>query len=140
MGRSMNKRFRLVNQNVKFVMLSVMNNLPVSEENPLIVKVEEETRNLDQNAALWPLLECFSEQLQWLVNGQLTYLSAENWKEILTAAFKQEHQRMAQGINGGFVFLGQRTSKMKKNEFSEFLEFIHMVAAERGVNLERKAA
>jgi hypothetical protein len=135
-----NKRFRLVNQNVKFVMLSVMNNLPVSEENPLIVKVEEETRNLDQNAALWPLLECFSEQLQWLVNGSLTCLSAENWKEILTAAFKQEHQRMAQGINGGFVFLGQRTSKMKKNEFSEFLEFIHMVAAERGVNLERKAA
>jgi hypothetical protein len=136
----MNKRFRLVNQNVKFVMLSVMNNLPVSEENPLIVKVEEETRNLDQNAALWPLLECFSEQLQWLVNGQLTYMSADNWKDVLTAAFRQEHQRMAQGINGGFVFLGQRTSKMKKNEFSEFLEFIHMVAAERGVNLERKAA
>jgi hypothetical protein len=135
-----NKRFRLVNQNVKFVMLSVMNNLPVSEENPLVVKVEEETRNLDQNAALWPLLECFSEQLQWLVNGQLTYMSAENWKDVLTAAFRQEHQRMAQGINGGFVFLGQRTSKMKKHEFSEFLEFIHMVAAERGVNLERKAA
>jgi hypothetical protein len=133
------RKFRLINQNVKLAMLATMQNLPVSETNPLVITVEEERRNLDQNAALWQLLECFANQLQWFVNGSLTYMTAENWKDVLTAAFRQEQQLLALGINGGFVFLGQRTSKMGKKEFSEFLEFIHSVAADRGVEFHAKA-
>lgn len=60
-------------------------------------------------------------------------MSPENWKDVLTAAFKQEQVQIAQGINGGMVMLGQRTSKFKVKEFSEWLEFLHAVAAERGV-------
>lgn len=100
-----------------------------------VVRIEEPTRNLDQNAALWPILESFSAQLPWSVNGQETILSAEEWKDILTAAFKQESLRLAMGLNGGVVMLGLRTSKMKKHEFSEFLDFIQSVAAERGIQV-----
>jgi hypothetical protein len=98
------------------------------------VTVGEPSRSLDQNAAQWPILEAFSEQLQWPVNGKLTTLTKEEWKDILTAAFRKE-TRVAMGLDGGFVMLGQRTSKFGKREFSDWLEFLHAVAAERGVEV-----
>jgi hypothetical protein len=99
------------------------------------VTVSEPTRSLDQNAAQWPILDAFSEQLAWAVNGVMTKLEPEDWKTILTAAFRQEGNRVAQGLDGGLVFLGMRTSKMSKKEFSDYLEFLNATAVLRGVNL-----
>ena len=99
------------------------------------VTVGDPTRSLDQNSALWPLLDEISKQAEWPVNGQMVKLEPEEWKTILTAGFKQENLRLAQGVNGGVVMLGTRTSKMGKREFSEFLEFVHWFAAERGVDV-----
>lgn len=101
------------------------------------VTIEPPKRTLDQNSLLWPLLECFSEQLQWPVNGSMVKLNPEEWKDILTAAYKQESQRVAMGLNGGMVMLGMRTSKMDKRQFSEFIEFLLSVAADRGVAVTR---
>lgn len=102
-----------------------------------IVRVSEPTRSLDQNAAQWPILEEFSEQLEWPVNGMMSRLSKEEWKDILTAAFRQESPRVAMGLNGGVVMLGQRTREFGKREFSDWLEFLHATAIERGVILCR---
>ena len=96
------------------------------------VSVSEPKRNLDQNAAMWPILEAFSQQLEWPVNGVMTTLTPEEWKSLLTAAFRKE-QRVAMGLDGGFVMLGQRTSRFTKREFSDWLEFLHATAAARGV-------
>lgn len=98
-----------------------------------VVTVQEPTRSTDQNAAQWPILEAFSEQLQWPVNGAMVNLSAEEWKDVLTAAFQGETVRLAQGLNGGVVMLGLRTSQMGKRRFSEWLDFLHATAALRGV-------
>jgi hypothetical protein len=98
-----------------------------------IVKVSEPSRTLDQNADQWPYLEAFANQLQWPVNGKLELISADDWKDILTCAFKNEQVRIAQGLDGGMVLLGQRTSKFGKREFSDWLEFLHATAADRGV-------
>ena len=98
-----------------------------------VVQISEPTRNLDQNAAMWPILEAFSRQLQWPVNGALCWLTPDEWKDILTAAFRQEQARVTPGLNGGMVFLGMRTSKMGKKVFSEFLEFLHATAIDRDV-------
>lgn len=103
-----------------------------------VVKVEEPTRNLDQNAALWPMLEAFSAQLAWPVNGRMVHLEPEEWKHILSAAYRRESARVAQGLDGGMVMLGLRTSRMSKREFSEFLEFINATAANRGVDLHHE--
>lgn len=97
------------------------------------VTVAPPKRSLDQNAMLWPLLECFAEQLQWPVNGQMVKLDPQEWKDVLSAAYKQETQRIAMGLNGGMVILGLRTSRMSKRAFSEFLEFVLAVGADRGV-------
>jgi hypothetical protein len=99
------------------------------------VKIGPASRSLDQNSMLWPILTCFSQQLEWPVNGKMCKLEPEEFKDILSAAFRQETARLAMGLNGGVVMLGLRTSKMSKREFSEFLEFIMAVAAERQVRI-----
>lgn len=97
------------------------------------VELKEPNRTLDQNAAQWPILEAFSHQLKWPVNGQMVTMTPEEWKDVLTAAFHRETARLAMGLDGGVVMLGQRTSKFGKKKFGEWLEFLHAVAAQRGV-------
>ena len=104
------------------------------------VTVAEPTRSLEANAAQWPILQAFADQLKWPVNGSMESLTAEEFKDILTAAFKRETVRVAMGLDGGMVMLGARTSQMGKREFSEWLDFLHATAAARGVELEEVAA
>lgn len=104
-----------------------------------VVEVREQKRGLEQNAYLWVILQHFAEQLEWPVNGVMCKLSPEDWKDLLSAAYKRESQRVAIGIDGGMVMLGMRTSKMGRRTFAEFLEFVLSVAADRGVVIEREA-
>ena len=99
------------------------------------VTVQPETRNLEQNAAQWPILQAFADQLQWPINGRMEWLTDEDWKAILTCAFKQELARVAPGLNGGMVLLGQRTSKFGKHKFSDWLEFLTATAIDREIDL-----
>jgi hypothetical protein len=105
-----------------------------------VVTVKEPTRNLSQNAALWPILQEFSEQLLWPVNGRMVKMEPEDWKHVLSAAFRKEQARLAMGLDGGVVMLGLRTSKMGKKDFGEFLDFLGAVAADRGVAISNQAA
>lgn len=89
-------------------------------------------RTLDQNAKLWPMLTDIAHQVQWPINGRMDYLPPEDWKVILTAGLDSE-QRVAQGVNGGFVLIGKRTSKMRKAEFAQLIELIYAFGAEHGV-------
>lgn len=93
----------------------------------LILTVREETRSLEQNAKLWAMLGEISEQVEWY--GQK--LSPEDWKHILTASLKK--QRAVPGIDGGFVVLGQSTSKMSVAEMSELIELMHAFGAQQNV-------
>lgn len=103
------------------------------------VVLKEPSRNTAQNAAMWPILEAFAAQLQWPVNGRMEWLTKEEWKDILSAAFRKE-QRVAMGLDGGFVMLGQKTSRFSKQAFSEWLEFLHATAAQRGVTVYEEEA
>jgi hypothetical protein len=105
-----------------------------------VVEVREPTRNSSQNALMWVLLQSFSEQLLWPVNGAMAKLAPDEWKAILSAAFCRESQRVAAGLDGGMVMLGMRTSQMGKRQFAEFIEFIHATAADRGVQLDEVPA
>lgn len=104
------------------------------------VTIKEPGRSLDQNSRLWPMLAAFSDQIQWPVNGRMADLSPEEWKDVLTAGFRQESVRLAAGLNGGVVMIGGKTSKMSKREFSEFIDFIESVAVDRGVVLRQEIA
>jgi len=89
-----------------------------------IVTVSDPTRTLDQNSAQWPVLEAFSAQLEWPINGRMEKITSEDWKDILTCAFRNEQPRVAMGLSGGMVLLGQRTSKFSVREFSDWMEFL----------------
>ena len=104
-------------------------------EKKMVVTIEPETRTNVQNKAQWPILAAFSSQLLWPVNGQMVKMEPDEWKDVLTCAFKQETVRLAMGLTGGVVMLGKRTSKFKKDEFSEWMEFLNSVAADRGVKI-----
>ena len=89
--------------------------------------VGEPRRTLDQNSKLWPMLQDVSRQVEWY--GQK--LKPEEWKDVFTAALKK--QRVVPGLDGGFVVLGARTSRMGKREFAELVELIYAFGAERDV-------
>lgn len=84
-------------------------------------------RSLDQNARLWAVLTDVSKQVEWY--GR--HLSKEAWKDIFSAAL--ERQDVVPGLEGGFVMIGGRTSKMTKARFAELLELISAFGAERGI-------
>lgn len=102
--------------------------------NDYVCEIKEKTRTLEQNAFQWPYLQGFSEQMQWPVNGEMTWLSKEEWKDILTAAFEKEtNPRLAAGFDGGIVMLGRRTSKYGKKQFAAWMEWLIAAASLKGV-------
>jgi hypothetical protein len=62
-----------------------------------IVEIKPKTRSLDQNRKLWAALNDLARQVTW--HG--LKLTAENWKDMTTAAVKR--QQVVPGIDGGFV-------------------------------------
>lgn len=93
----------------------------------LTLEIRKATRSTQQNARMWAMLDEISQQVMW--HGQK--LTAEDWKDMATAALKR--QRVVPGIDGGFVVLGQRTSKMTVGEMAELMDFLEAFGAEHGV-------
>lgn len=98
----------------------------------IIVRPVKSRRTLEQNAKLWAMLGDIARQVEWSVNGVRGLLDAEDWKHIVTATVRQE-VRMAEGINGGFVLLGQSTKRMTVAELGDLIEFMYSFGADRGV-------
>lgn len=92
-----------------------------------IVEIREPTRSLSQNALMWEVLTAISNQVNWY--GQK--LTKDEWKDVLTASLKK--QKAVPGLDGGFVVLGARTSKMTIKEMSDVIELAYAFGAEHGV-------
>lgn len=100
-----------------------------------LVEIKADTRTIAQNRSQWQILAAFAKQLRWPINGAMQYISAEDWKEILTAAWRQESARVAMGFDGGVVMLGHRTREFSKDEWPEWIAFLNWAAAEKGVKV-----
>ena len=98
----------------------------------------EPNRTLDQNAAQWPYLQGFAELKQLCINGAMEWATADDWKDVLTGCFDGE-MRMA-AFDGKVIMLPQRTSKMGKKTFSDWMEFLVAMAAQSGVEPVYKTA
>lgn len=96
------------------------------------VTLGDRNRTLDQNAAQWPWLEGFAQQVEIPINGEKVKVDNETWKQILTAAFRAEQMRFA--VWGGqTILLPRRTSTMGKRLFSEWLDWLIAEATTNGV-------
>ncbi len=98
----------------------------------VIVRSVKETRSQEQNDRMWAMLTDISKQIDWPVDGKLQRLDPEEWKHIFSAGLKQ-HQRVAAGLEGGFVILGQRTSKMNVRQMTDLITLMFAFGDQRGV-------
>lgn len=92
-----------------------------------IVEFKEDTRSLEQNRRMWAMLKEVSNQVEWYG----TRLTDEEWKDVFSAAIKKA--KVVPGIDGGFVVLGQRTSRMTVKEMSDLMMLMEAFGAEQGV-------
>jgi hypothetical protein len=97
----------------------------------MVVTVAEPTRTAEQNAAQWPYLAGFAAQKQLCINGVMQWVTDEDWKDVLTAVYGGE-LRMAM-FDGKVIMLPQRTSKMGKKVFGDWMDFLIAMAAQSGV-------
>ena len=84
-------------------------------------------RSLEQNRMMWANLEDIAQQVIWYG----VKLTKEEWKDVLTAALKK--QKVVPGIEGGFVVIGARTSKMTVPEMTELIELSTAFGTQQGV-------
>jgi hypothetical protein len=76
---------------------------------------------------MWANLEDIAQQVVWYG----VKLDKQEWKDVLTAGLKK--QKIVPGIEGGFVVIGARTSKMSIAEMNELIELSIMFGAQQGV-------
>lgn len=93
----------------------------------LRLTVKPETRSTAQNSRLWAMLDDISSQMDW--HGRR--LAKEDWKHIFSASLKK--QDAVPGIDGGFVVLGQSTSKMTVQEMTDLMMLMEAFGAEHGI-------
>ena len=93
----------------------------------VVLRRPSDKRSADQNAKLWAVLTDVSRQVEWY--GR--YLPKEAWKDIFSAAL--ERQDVVPGLEGGFVMIGGRTSKMSKQRFADLLTLIDAFGIDHGV-------
>jgi hypothetical protein len=130
----MKQTFRIHNESSKSTVTAIVQRLPIDKVS--VVTIEPETRTVQQNSAQWPILQAFSSQIQWPVNGQMVYMTSENWKDVLTAAYRKECPKMAMDFDmNGVVMLGKKTREFKKEEWPEWMAFLEWAAAEKGVKI-----
>jgi hypothetical protein len=113
---------------------TVWNALYQSEVKPLTMaghklrlSVTKETRSTAQNARMWAMLQDVANQVIW--HGRK--LAKEDWKHVFSASLKK--QDAVPGIDGGFVVLGQSTSKMTIPEMSDLMMLMDAFGANNGV-------
>jgi hypothetical protein len=92
----------------------------------------DEPRTGQQNRLLWPLLSAFAEQVEHCGSKY----DAETWKCILLKAFGHELQFVPDLSGLGVAAIGYRSSRLSKEEMSNFIEFIFSEGAQRGVNFK----
>jgi hypothetical protein len=96
-----------------------------------IVRFMGNKRSLEQNSKMWAMLSDIARQVEWPVDGETQKLRKEDWKIILTAGAKK--QRVAPGVDGGFVVLGEPTSSMTVAEMREMIDLCQHFGDSKGV-------
>ncbi|MEM6898426.1 MAG: recombination protein NinB [Pseudomonadota bacterium] len=96
------------------------------------VEMRDPKRSLDQNAMLWAMLTELAPQMP--IRGE--YLTPDQLKSVFMHALGREQQNLPTLDGKSWFSAGFRSSRMRKSEFSELLEFIIAEATQRGIQLQ----
>lgn len=125
----MKRTLKLINSDVRKLAIQAIQDAPEG----FVVTVGDATRTLDQNAAQWPWLEGFAQQMEIPINGEDMKVDNDTWKEILTAAYNDDTNMRFANWKDKTILLPERTSKMGKRRFSEWLDWLIAEATTNGV-------
>lgn len=126
--------YLIIDNRIRQNCIEAIQNLPTNTDRPLQIIIQEDTRSLAQNRMLWACLRDVSQQVVWYGKK----LDSDSWKNIFSASLKG--QQTVPGINGGFVVLGQSTSKMRVSEMRDLITLIHAFGAEHNVKFSDESA
>jgi hypothetical protein len=120
--------------NIRQHIISTIQQLPANPSKPYQIIIQEDTRSLAQNRMLWSCLNDVSSQVVWYGRK----MAPESWKHVFSASLKK--QDTVPGIDGGFVVLGQSTSKMRVSEMRDLITLIHAFGANHNVTFSDESA
>lgn len=126
--------FLLRDSNIRQNCIATIQQLPINPAKPLQIIIQEDTRSLAQNRMLWSCLNDISRQVIWYGRK----MDAESWKHVFTSVLKK--QETVPGIDGGFVVLGQSTSKMRVSEMKDLITLMHAFGAEHNVKFSDESS
>lgn len=130
----MKQTFVLRDSNIRQHIISTIQQLPANPSKPYQIIIQEDTRSLAQNRMLWSCLNDVSSQVVWYGRK----MDPESWKHVFSASLKK--QDTVPGIDGGFVVLGQSTSKMRVSEMRDLITLIHAFGANHNVTFSDESA
>ena len=103
-----------------------------------VVTIQDETRTLEQNRLMWPLLALWAKHKELAVNGKSIHVTREAWKMAHLADFRHEHgehNQFALTPGGILIPLGYETHTMPKREFKDFLTYLLAETGTKGMEL-----
>ena len=121
------KVFNLINQDVKDSATNFIRGLPDNPVYRVEIKEAGSIRSAEQNIHMWRVLTDLQNQVEW--HG--IKLTKDEWKDVITAGLKK--QKVVPGIDGGFVVIGARTSKMSIKQMIDVIDFAYAFGSERNV-------
>ena len=112
--------------------LRVVKDVLVAEPGVRVVLTDEDPRTSGQNRTMWRLLAAFSKQVEHC--GR--YYDRETWKAILMHAFGREISFVPSLDGQAIVAIGYRSSKLTREEMSNFIEFVYSEGARLSVDFD----
>jgi len=101
-----------------------------------LMTLQPPKRSLEQNAKLWAMLTDVAAQVVWYG----LKLTAEDWKDVLSASLRKEMRTVPNVDGNGLVVLGMRTSQMSMRELGELIELIYAFGASHEVKWSEETA
>ena len=126
--------FRLINQAVRDRAMAAVANAP----DGWVCILREETRTLEQNAKLHPLIRDVARQVEFY--GKMR--SEGEWKILFISGHAKATEgecSVIPGLEGEVVSLRESSASMSKARFSSLIEYIYAEGSQRGVEWSEKS-
>jgi len=123
----MKHKFQIRNSAVRDRVIQYIRDLPLDPVHSVTIAEIKDTRTRKQNDKMWAMLTDISKQVVWYGRK----LIPEEWKDVISAGIKK--QEAVPGIDGGFVILGARTSKMSIKEMIDVITVAYAFGIDHNV-------
>lgn len=98
-----------------------------------VLELHEPKRSMEQNAAMWGLLNQIQKQRPTHMGTKMT---AETWKSVFMQALGAEMVFVPTLDGDGMFPMGHRSSQLTKGEFSGLIEIMLAWCAREGLTVE----